>query len=525
MLKKKIKKLLASVILIFNILISTFSSSAQSSGIYKLDQAHYNPNQVAINTTDKSVYNHLDQWGRNSDAHEKHSSAITSNKSSSQEISGTLKYHATQNIKLLGYNGLETIELAKSYIDTLGNFKLVYEGYNGMGYIETTDKNQLFLVLNEPNIKIFGTHLKEPDSIRYSNSKENQLFYQYVEEHSQREQVLAGWKYILPQYKNAALFQQQNEALKIIQKEINRIEKQDTDFLNKLDQTTYVSLYLPLRKLIDDIPLSAQRYTERIPKHIADFRNINFTNPQLYHSGILDDLIESHYWLIENGGMSMDSMYQQMNVSTDYLINNLEKNDKLINEVSDFLFKLLEKRSLHIASEHLALKLLTQSTCTLEDDLAKQMESYRAMKIGNTAPEIEFKGKKMMMGNEINQALTLNDLSANYTLVVFGSSWCPGCVTEIQKIKTKYINWKLKGLETVFISLDHNEQEFTEFVKYFPFLSTSDFKGWDNQAVKDYYVFATPTLFLLDKERTILLRPISIEQVDAWVNYKIDAKN
>jgi hypothetical protein len=31
-------------------------------------------------------------------------------------------------------------------------------------------------------------------------------------------------------------------------------------------------------------------------------------------------------------------------------------------------------------------------------------------------------------------------------------------------------------------------------------------------------VFETPTLFILDQNKTILVRPTSIEQVDAWVD-------
>ena len=48
-----------------------------------------------------------------------------------------------------------------------------------------------------------------------------------------------------------------------------------------------------------------------------------------------------------------------------------------------------------------------------------------------------------------------------------------------------------------------------------------DYKKWDNQAVKDYFVFAAPTLFLLDKDQKIILRPSSVMQIDAWVDYSM----
>ena len=34
----------------------------------------------------------------------------------------------------------------------------------------------------------------------------------------------------------------------------------------------------------------------------------------------------------------------------------------------------------------------------------------------------------------------------------------------------------------------------------------------------DYYVFGTPTMYLLDNKREIILRPNSVNQMDAWVD-------
>ena len=52
-------------------------------------------------------------------------------------------------------------------------------------------------------------------------------------------------------------------------------------------------------------------------------------------------------------------------------------------------------------------------------------------------------------------------------------------------------------------------------------MSMCDYKKWDTHAALDYYVFATPTMFLLDKNQKIILRPNSVKQIDAWVDYYI----
>jgi hypothetical protein len=40
-----------------------------------------------------------------------------------------------------------------------------------------------------------------------------------------------------------------------------------------------------------------------------------------------------------------------------------------------------------------------------------------------------------------------------------------------------------------------------------------------NLLVKDYYVFATPTMYLLDDKREILLRPNSVSHLEAWLDW------
>ncbi|MDP4933709.1 MAG: thioredoxin family protein, partial [Salibacteraceae bacterium] len=78
------------------------------------------------------------------------------------------------------------------------------------------------------------------------------------------------------------------------------------------------------------------------------------------------------------------------------------------------------------------------------------------------------------------------------------------------------------GVEVVFVSLDEDKESFTNFANNLPFLSTCDYKKWESEIVKDYYVFGTPTLFLLDSKREIVLRPNSVKQLDAWVEWFIN---
>lgn len=96
--------------------------------------------------------------------------------------------------------------------------------------------------------------------------------------------------------------------------------------------------------------------------------------------------------------------------------------------------------------------------------------------------------------------------------------WCPKYNEEIPQLVDLYKKWKANDIEVIFISLDEDNAMFQKFAANFPFLSICDFKKWKSKVVNDYFVFATPTIYILNSKREIVLKPISINQIDAWLN-------
>lgn len=87
-----------------------------------------------------------------------------------------------------------------------------------------------------------------------------------------------------------------------------------------MDLKSYVAWYLPIRKLVSDVSIVAQYRTEEIPSTIEIFRKLDYTYERLYRSGFLRDAIESHFWLLENSGKSLDSVFIEMKFSIDAMM-------------------------------------------------------------------------------------------------------------------------------------------------------------------------------------------------------------
>lgn len=445
---------------------------------------------------------------------------LISHLSIAQSITGRFTQLAKQEIKLEGFNGLKTYAVSNATADEKGNFKLMYAKEDfGVAYLISSDKKPLFVLLSGEDVEIIGEALSAAETVTIKKGKENLLFEKYAKEHPRREQSLSAWIYLEKIYTLDPLFSVQKTSVNNIQLEKQRIKAEDATFLANLPKGTYVSWFLPARKLVSDVSTIAQYRPDEIPETIAAFRKMDYTDQRLYKSGLFKDAIESHFWLLENSGRPLDSVFIEMKISIDAMMVNLIKDEKKLNEVTNHLFDLLERHSLFQASEYLALKLLNETSCTIESDLAKQLESYRAMKKGNIASDINFGNMTYLNGLKQAMFSSLTNLTTPYTLVVFGASWCPKCMEELPKLIQNYVKWRNLGVEVVYISLDTDQQVFEQSVKSYPFFAYCDYKKWESQVAQDYYVFGSPTFYLLDAKRKILLRPNSISQVDAWVDW------
>jgi thiol-disulfide isomerase/thioredoxin len=442
-----------------------------------------------------------------------------------QSISGSFPNLTNRYIKLTGFNGFDTYAIDSVKVNKMGEFQLSFGKKDyGMGYLLSEDDKSFVVILAEnENLQLVGDNFSLPETIVIKNGKQNKLFEKYATEHPRREQTLSAWDYLTKIYRKDSLFAIHEIPKQAIETEKQRIKAEDSLFLANLPQNSYVSYYLPLRKLVSSVSTIAQYRTEEIPATIQAFRKLDYTDNRLYKSGLLKETIDAHFWLIENSGRSLDSVYIEMNISIDYMIDNLLADEKKLNEITAYLFKLLESRSLFGASEYLALKLLNEQGCTINNDFAAQLESYRAMKKGNSAPDIAIAGDVL---NRSKPALQkLSDIESEYIVVIFGASWCPACPAELSHIANVYKKWKSQNVEVVFVSLDEDEKIFKSFANNFPFISMCDYQKWESQPVKNFHVFATPTIYLLDNNLEIILRPNSVRQMDAWVDWYLVVGN
>jgi peroxiredoxin len=425
-----------------------------------------------------------------------------------QSISGYLLDHGGQEIVLEGFDYFNTVALGKTQIDSLGNFNLSYpKDYSGMGLLKTQDNSSLVVLLSGENIMLQGSHLKETNGLVLSEGQ-NKTFFNYAVAHGQRKNALGAWKYLDKIYETSSTFAEQKKLRKAITAEINRLKNENEGQITRLPKTSYLRWFIPYRTFIQDMPVIIRTETERIPESIALFRTSDFNHPHWKTSGIMQEWVEKHYFMLENSSGTNKEIQEKMNQSSRHLIQNLQSNQNLLNQVVEKLFTLLEKRSLFIASEFVAQQVLNCVQCEIQENIANKLEKYRKLKVGSKAPDIQLSNTQKL--SDYQQPM----------LLVFGKSDCSQCQKEAMELLKYYDDWKAeKNIEVVYISLDTDEKVYAKAYQNTPWPMFCDFKGWDSKAVKDFHIWSTPTYFLLDKDLKFLAHINSVAHADAWIKY------
>ena len=155
-------------------------------------------------------------------------------------------------------------------------------------------------------------------------------------------------------------------------------------------------------------------------------------------------------------------------------------------------------------------KYLTQAQnlkCTINDRLASTIKSNKNTEIGAKFPNTAF-------ANPINtKSKSLYDVKAAKKVVVFWSSTCSHCESELPKFIEKYQKLKAQKIEIVGFSLDSNLGEFKSKAKLYPWINDSEGKGWYSSYAETYNIAATPTYFVLDADNKIISKPNHVGDV------------
>lgn len=351
----------------------------------------------------------------------------------------------------------------------------------------------------------FRLNPQYPDeTITFLKSEENKLYKEYLTKISAAQEKLDSIQ--ISAFQNQGI--NNKEAYK---KALAKVVKTQQKY-EELAKNKYIFplVKATLRNNIPEIETSPDAYMEAMK--VSYFDKIDFSNETLKNSSFITDRVADFVFYLN---FSDDEKTQQ-NLYKEAIKKVLVKikSQSYQKEIMEFLITQFEATKNLEIIDYLFENQYNKLPINLQDaTFKKEKLALFTTEIGRIAPDFSWteKGKKMQLS-------TLTD--ASQYVLVFWSTSCSHCLREIPQLHT-FLKDK-KTIKVVAFALEKDAAVWETFAKtnLFGFHNVLGLKKWENEVAKTYQIIATPTYFILDKNKKIIAKPEEIDDVKAFFNKK-----
>ena len=437
-------------------------------------------------------------------------------------------------------NADDTIRVDKNGVGVFKKKKLLPQG---MYIIFLPSKTYFDIVIGE-NQK-FSVENDTSDlfkKIKFSGSKENQIFYDYQYLLSIKRDDM---KKLQEQRKNASTEDEKKkvtEQMKAIDAEVKdykekTIKENPTTFISKFIKATQdIEIPDPPKDANGKIIDSAFQY-KFYRAHYFD--NFDISDPAMLRTPLYEEKVMTY----------IDKIIPQdpdsLNAAADFLIAKSRTSQELFRYMLVTLFNHygqsqimgFDAVALYLADKYY-IKEATWADTAYIKKLKTQVTQKLPLVIGKTAPDIKlvyiapdhFKAAADSMPLKKNPYVgdffMLSNIKANYIILYFWEADCSHCKKATPIMYDVYEKMKDKGVTVISINLLFGEEG---KVKWIDYINEHKFYDWINAwnpydyKFKELYdVASTPTIYILDKNQKIIAKRIGPEQCEEIINHYIE---
>ncbi len=427
-------------------------------------------------------------------------------------LSGTIRGYGFQQLYLAQVAGDRQILLDSTKTNVEGAFTMHFPDKTlpGMYVLKTQRGQSIKLIYNMNDIRFVSGGLGDEDVVEFIESPDNELWYQYFFHSNMTQYLQEMLKPLLVQYPDDTPFyialQQEFERLQ------DELHNKAATIISE-NPYTLAARYIQY-DLAPKIDLTKSFDEQREALKNSFFTRIDFNDDALLRSDILNrkfiDFISMH----QHQGMGMaelqlsfiravDVILLESAVSPEayifainYLVEGFSRMG--LNAVVDFISSLPHLNPGCMEPEHI-------------EQLEKSIAPFRKIAVGTKAPDISAED---IAGNPFR----LSALSGKKTLLVFWSVGCPFCIELLPDLKA--YQKKHPEIHIVSVIIGHDNKELRDLIQkeQLDWVHIVPRDAWKSKTVEDYHVYATPTMFLIDENRQILLKPFNYEELETFTS-------
>jgi hypothetical protein len=403
----------------------------------------------------------------------------------------------------------------------------IYQGEKipgGIYMIVGQDKSKYFeFIMNEAEFKLFTDTSDIAGNMKVVNSQENQVFYEHLIFMNDQYQEINKYNNKIKELEQ----EEKEEEIKEYKEKISELYEKSDAYREGIIQS-YPDLFFSklLKARIEPKPRektesetdSAYGYFVYNYYQNHFFDNIDFSDRRMLRTPVLEGLIDKFMEkvtirhpdslkyaakrvidLAYEGGDSLVFKYVLI---------------KLFNEYVQSKYMGMDAVALYIA-EHFYLN----GKAYWADSTQMQKIWEWAYKLSSNL--IGMKAKPLVMKDINDKLISMYDIKTDFSALIFWDHTCGHCKTTVKEMRKLYDAYDHeKNLEVYCVYIGHELDDWKEYLKEHDlevWINVSDPNNYSDYRI-NYNVYSSPMVYLLDKNKNIIAKKISIESLEEIIN-------
>jgi peroxiredoxin len=410
-------------------------------------------------------------------------------------------------LSFLSGENISFIDSVKVNDENEFNFSLANH-HLGIYRVTFNNKAWLDFIYDNEDVEIETDANDILDSLKIIKTESNKIYYEFIKLNKDYKTKLELLQLILARYPK------EDEYYQTTKEKLIQVQEEYLYFVNGTAQAnpnSFVARYVRSAQLpIVESNIPFEEQLTYLKTHSLD--NVNFYDDGLIYSDAFTNKTIEYLTYYRNPQLPLEPLEKEFMSAIDTILSKAKVNKIVYTHIVEYLLDGFKKFGFDNVINYIVGNYVIKDDLCLDEKLTttldRRIQQARNFKVGSVVPNITLPDSSSSM-------IELNKIDADKTLIIFYTSLCPHCQTILPQIYELYKNQKEKKFEVIAVSIDTLRTDWLNFVRTnnLNWINVSDLKGWDGQAVVDYYIYATPTMFLIDRDRKVNTMPKNFDEI------------
>ncbi len=382
------------------------------------------------------------------------------------------------------------------YLNNLSEGLLKKENLpRGIYFIALSNMKMVNFIIDKPGQYRLSTDtLKLLRNLTIDNNLENEVFISY--------------QIKLNDYKNKirnieARIANSSDSTDILNQQIEEKKSEWKQYVQSLI-THYPNLFAT--KIIQS--LQSNEFTFDVKTY---FNNIDFADESLLFTPVFSTVIDNFFSSLPGLTIkNIDSLYQAI----DYILMSSLKNPTVYEELAKYMISQFDLTGdypntdafYYISDKYFLTDLIPWVNDGFKVRLSRYIQKLKTVTIGQTFPDLT-------LNTLNNQVKTIPEKNNKYSVIIFWNPECDHCIEYLRKLKN-VLNTNQNKIDVYCILTATNVDEWKKVIQKeaFPWVHLYD-KKLLNDFVEELFLYNTPQVFVIDKDKRIVAKDIMPEAI------------